>query len=101
MKTNIKNRVVCGNWNSPREWLSNHKSVLMADYYDQTSSAGDWSGYFVQKIGGKYGLFLFSQENRWPLGGYNLNINENTIGFCFEKPNKKTVELFIINYLEL
>jgi hypothetical protein len=101
MRTNIKSRVILGNWYSPERFIREHKSVVLSDYFCTSSSAGDWNGYFVQKFGGKYGLFMFSQENRWPLGGYNLSIDENAIGYYLEKPKKETVEQFIIDYFEL
>ena len=99
MKTNIKNRVVLGNWNSPREWLSNHKSVVMAGYYNQTSSAGDWGGYFVQKFGGKIGVFLFAQENGFPKCGYHLAIEEYAIGTADRILTREEVVDFVDWYL--
>jgi hypothetical protein len=40
---------------------------------ETTSSAGDWSGYIVQKINGTFYLIPFWQENRaWNGGGYTF-----------------------------
>ena len=38
---------VQGDWYSPRTRLNEFLSVEKVKYIDQTSSAGDWSGYFV------------------------------------------------------
>ena len=40
---------------------------------EQTSSAGDWSGYFIQQIGkNKFVAIGFSQENNYPGAGFTL-----------------------------
>ena len=53
------------NWYSSLEKLREYKSVERADFYETMSSAGDWSGYIVQKIGNTRYLILFSQENNY------------------------------------
>jgi len=59
------------NWYTPGKYFRSFKSVVKADYWDMTSSAGDWSGWFVQKIGNKFYLIRFSQEGTvWGSGGY-------------------------------
>lgn len=58
------------NWYSVRDKLRKYKSVEKSDYYETCSSAGDWSGYFVQKIKNIRYLILFSQENNYPRYGY-------------------------------
>jgi hypothetical protein len=55
---------VSGNWYAPRDYLQSFKSVEKVELYDTTSSAGDWWGYFIQKIGNTSYLILFSQENK-------------------------------------
>ena len=80
MKTNIKDRQIFGNWYAPKEWIKEHKSIVVCGLWNTTSSAGDWDGYFIQKFSGKYGLFIFSQENRAFNGlGFNLYINPNAV----------------------
>jgi hypothetical protein len=37
-------------------------SIVKVDYYDQTSSSGEWSGFFVQKYEDMYYLIDFWQE---------------------------------------
>jgi hypothetical protein len=49
-----------------------YKSVESANFYNTMSSAGDWSGYIVQKIKNNRYLILFSQENNWPKIGYTI-----------------------------
>jgi hypothetical protein len=101
MKTNIKSRQINGTWYAPEVWLSEHRGVVMSGYYDQSSSAGDWSGYFVQKFGNKYGLFLFSQENQWPnKNGFWLEIQERAIGVANQKLTRAEVLDFLNDYME-
>lgn len=101
METNIKSRQIDGTWYAPKEWLSEHSSVVMSGYYDQTSSAGDWSGYFVQKFGNKYGLFLFIQENQWPnKNGFWLEIQERAVGVANQKLTRNEVMDFLNDYME-
>ena len=63
---------VAGNWFAPLKKLESFKSVLLVEYYNQSSSAGDWDGFFVQKLGGKYFLIMFAQENNYPNEGFTL-----------------------------
>lgn len=98
MKTNIKSRQIDGTWYAPEEWLSEHSSVVMSGYWNESSSAGDWSGYFVQKFGSKYGLFLFSQENR--KSGFWLEIQERAIGVANQKLTSAEVLDFLNDYME-
>lgn len=65
-----------GNWYAPLHYIKELKGVVKAELLDTTSSAGDWSGYFVKKIKdeGKtmFEIWTFSQENNWPQGGFTL-----------------------------
>ena len=54
-----------------------YKSVTKFVYTDTTSSAGDWSGYFVQKIGKNFYMIGFSQSNNFPNSGFTLYTMEN------------------------
>lgn len=75
--TNLEKDIV-GNWYQPREWIQAQKGLGVVDceYYNTTSSSGDWDGWFVQKVGGTYYLIGFSQENNWPISGFTLNTGE-------------------------
>jgi hypothetical protein len=67
--------IIEGDWYDPKRYLESLPSVIVAELMDTTSSAGDWSGMLVRKSGKKYQVYLFSQENRWPNGGFNLSIS--------------------------
>lgn len=54
---------VRGNWYAPEHFLLSYKSVIGCDLIDTTSSAGDWSGLFYQKIGNTIKVIPFTQEN--------------------------------------
>lgn len=78
----IKNKTIEGNWYSPVQYLKNFKSVVYTTHLETSSSAGNWSGIFIQKIGKKYKVFTFSQENRYD--GFSLNVGE-----CFLETKKQ------------
>ena len=63
-------------WYSSLHNMREYKSVERADFYNTMSSAGDWSGYLVQKIGDVRYMILFSQENNWPRNGYTVYTGE-------------------------
>ena len=57
----------------PRIIKDMFSSVLMVEFMDTTSSAGDWSGVIVQKIGKtKCVAIIFSMENTYPHDGFNV-----------------------------
>ena len=60
------------NWYSPSEFIRDFQSVVKVELFDTMSSAGDWSGYFIQKIKDNSYLIPFSQENNYPRYGYTL-----------------------------
>lgn len=64
------------NWYSPLEMLREYKSVELADLYETCSSAGDWSGYIVQKIKEVRYLIFFWQTNNYPRYGFTCNTGE-------------------------
>lgn len=83
------------NWYAPtKEIEENYKSVVNAVLMDTTSSAGDWSGFIVQKIG-KHKLIAigFSQYNNYPHDGFCLMTSEHP----FYRVNDSTKER---NYME-
>ena len=59
----IQNKTIEGTWYSPINYLNSLKSVVYTTHLETSSSAGNWSGIFIQKIGTKYKVFNFSQEN--------------------------------------
>lgn len=84
-----------GNWYAPRNKLKDYSSVVKVELYDTTSSAGDWSGFFVQKMGEKrYDVLLFNQHNNWPHSGFKVQ----TQLLCSSKSILSTEQIFdIIN----
>lgn len=65
-----------GGWYAPARYLRDFDSVIAVHLSDTTSSAGDWQGYFVQKIGEVRYLILFFQENNYPRGGFTLTTGD-------------------------
>lgn len=72
------------NWYAPVKHLKELDGVVVAELWDTTSSAGDWSGYFIVKQGSRYELHTFSQENNWPRTGFTL-YTSNTIASSSQK----------------
>lgn len=60
---------VSGNWYDPKHKLQEYSSVVKVELCDTTSSAGDWSGFFIQKIGRMFYFIPFNQENSYPRSG--------------------------------
>lgn len=61
----------------PRIIKEKYESVLRVEFMDTTSSAGDWSGLIVQKIGKtKCVAIIFSMENKYPHDGFNVNTDD-------------------------
>ena len=63
---------VSNGWYAPLEILRQYKSVIHADHICTSSSAGDWDGFFVQKIGKRSYVIEFSQQNNYPYSGFTL-----------------------------
>lgn len=90
---------VPGDWYHTKQQLLSKPSVVFAEYYETSSSSGDWSGYFLQKIGRTYHLILFTQDNLYPEDGFELVTGEAIHTFKSE-PNKSDVAKVIISVLE-
>ena len=62
------------NWYAPTcEYQEKHASILRTVIMDKTSSAGDWGGFFIQKIGkNRCAAISFYQENNYPNDGFIL-----------------------------
>ncbi len=67
------------NWYAPLcEYWEKHKSIIHAEYLDTTSSAGDWNGFILQKIGKNTVVAIgFSQYNNYPHDGFMLGTCEH------------------------
>ena len=51
----------------------NYRSVINVEFFDTTSSAGDWGGLLVQEIGSKCYAIQFTMENRYPDDGFDVH----------------------------
>ena len=72
--TDVTFKTSTNNWYAPlSEFWEGHKSIVAAEIMDKTSSAGDWEGYFIQKVGSrKVVAIAFSQSNNYPRDGFTL-----------------------------
>lgn len=63
------------NWYAPTcEFQEKYPSVKRVVFMDQTSSAGDWSGFIIQATGAKSAVAIpFWQENNWRGAGFTLH----------------------------
>lgn len=66
-------------WYAPREYFQRFKSVQDVHLFDTTSSAGDWQGYILQKIGARSYVIIFSQSNNYPYEGFTAYTNERPL----------------------
>lgn len=71
-----RNYHVDGTWYAPQQFLESYKSVVKTEYLEQTSSAGDWSGYILQKIGKTFHVILFWQSNSYPNKGFDVTTDD-------------------------
>ena len=108
MKLLTKNtfRTSTNNWYAPaKEFAEKYKSVEHIEYVDTTSSAGDWSGFFIQRIGKyKWVSIAFSQENNYPGDGFTLKTSDYEFVHIDEidmdeSAITKIRELFVERYL--
>ena len=78
------------NWYAPlSEFWAKYKSIVATTFMDQTSSAGDWSGFILQKTGkNTYHAIGFSQYNNYPHDGFTLYTCEHPF-FATKKANEK------------
>ena len=67
------------NWYAPTcEYQASHKSVMRIVLMDMTSSAGDWAGFLIQKLGKHSAVCIgFNQENNYPGAGFTLYTAEH------------------------
>jgi len=60
------------NWYGAEKLLKGYKSVVKVELTNTSSSAGDWDGYFIQKLNNRFYFIPFSQENNFPKMGFTL-----------------------------
>ncbi len=86
-----------GSWYKALEKLRSFRSVERVDFYDTTSSAGDWNGWIVQKHGSYYYLILFAQANNYPSDGFEVT-TRGYIARWDELPTREAIEGTIERY---
>lgn len=63
-------------WYAPEQLLERFKSVQYAYLTETCSSAGDWQGFIVQKIGKMSYVIMFDQTNNYPSAGFTVCTSE-------------------------
>ena len=58
------NNFISGDWYAVTEYLKTKKSVVYTTHLEMCSSAGNWSGIYIKKIGSIFKVYAFSQENK-------------------------------------
>lgn len=89
------------NWYSALDLLRSKKSVKLCDFYDTTSSAGEWGGYIVQELNGTNYLILFSQTGRgaFSMGGYTIYTDDKPLASWQGEMNRDDVENIIDEHM--
>ena len=91
-----------GTWYAPQRFLTEkYSTVVRAELWNTTSSAGDWDGYFVQRNGNRYYLIIFWQENIAWTPYFRLHTNERPIASFKEEPTREMCEIYVENYCNL
>lgn len=87
------------NWYAPTcEFHEKYPSVMRMVLMDQTSSAGDWSGFLIQRTGSKSAVAIpFWQENNYPNSGFTLHTGT---AFMKGRLSNDFVECATENYIE-
>lgn len=90
---------VNGTWYAPTKFLESFKSVVRAEHLEQTSSAGDWTGYILQKVLGRFYLIFFWQINSYPNDGFDVFTDDSyVIPFDGKEPTRKECEEIMWTY---
>lgn len=77
-----------GTWYAPEKWLEEQRDVKRAELWETSSSAGDWSGYFVQKYKRRYWLIIFWQRNLDWTPYFRLTTAQHPIASFRHEPTK-------------
>ncbi|KAA6302801.1 MAG: hypothetical protein EZS26_000971 [Candidatus Ordinivivax streblomastigis] len=70
-----------GSWYAPKRFIKEtFSSVVYCNYIETSSSAGDWTGVIIQKLGKKLYATIFSQENSFPCcNGFDIYTSKDVI----------------------
>jgi hypothetical protein len=61
-----------------KEFKNQYPSGIYYEFMNTTSSAGDWDGFLVQKLGKNKAVAIrFSQQNNYPDDGFTLYTAEH------------------------
>ena len=89
---------VDGTWYAPEKKLQEFPSVVMTELYNTSSSAGNWDGYFVQKLNNRYYLIIFFQQNNgFRASGFTLWTASVPMAEFSEMPTKDLIYKIIEN----
>lgn len=80
---------VTGNWYESQKMLESYKSVVEACFLDTISSAGDWSGYILQKLGGWYHVIIFWQVNNDSGDGFDVYTGQVPLATANYRPTRE------------
>lgn len=80
-----------GTWYAPKRFLTDEYfgSVVRAELWHTSSSAGDWDGYFVQQHGRRFYLINFWQENIAWTPYFRLFTAKRSFASCDHEPTKQ------------
>lgn len=95
-----KTKNIRGNWYAPLAFLKGLKRTVDAELWEMSSSAGDWSGWFVTKANKKYWLIGFDQENNSPKEGFTLRTGD-TIASWNHVITHEEIQSIYQEYIEL
>ena len=100
----MKNLLTCrqyqvnGSWYAPERFLQGFSSVVKTELFNTTSSAGDWDGYFIQKILNRYYLIIFSQVNNgFGASGFTLYTDSKPKAVFKDEPSRDTIYDILFN----
>ena len=68
-----------GTWYDCLNEIEQKPSVVFADFFDTTSSSGDWGGVIIQRLGKTLYCHAFEQTNNYPNGGFTIYIIDTFI----------------------
>lgn len=83
-----------GTWYAPKRFFTDKYfgSVVRAELWNTTSSAGDWDGYIVQKHGRRWYLIIFWQENIAWTPYFRFGTADRPFASCDHEPTRQECE---------
>ena len=90
---------IIGDWYEPMHKLMKYKSVVKVEYFNTSSSSGDWSGLMVVEQGKKWLIIPFHQENNYPNDGFSL-VTGLSLMTLVNRPTLEELEEMYIEFSE-